>query len=193
MSLIPRTRVFSTQVKSGALREDWECYIRQEQCDKDRHRSTVHGHDKDSKRRRDRERVSCSSHSRWVSVSSRDKHSQLDSTSLYVILNSVPHVCTLSLYAFLFHSQMYKYKVCWAAVSIWIRQPIVNWFWISRMFYVLFLSLYLCDNLRGKTETEQRIGRLSVKHHERLFAKGEERRVQCWHQWGVIFHNDNTL
>lgn len=48
----------------------WECYIRQEMCYSYRGRTRQYGHDKESKRGRERDREDCSfSYNRWVSMS----------------------------------------------------------------------------------------------------------------------------
>lgn len=69
-SAVPGSRAFSAGMIDTV--KAWECHIWQdmeEKFDKDSNRYKEHGHDKDSKRGRDRERESCfSSHNRWVSV-----------------------------------------------------------------------------------------------------------------------------
>ncbi|XP_036969588.1 pre-mRNA 3'-end-processing factor FIP1 isoform X3 [Acanthopagrus latus] len=64
-SLIPRG--ISTGVIETA--KAWECYIRQEMCDSYRGRTRQYGHDKESKRGRERDREDCS-----FSYNSGEKH-----------------------------------------------------------------------------------------------------------------------
>lgn len=77
-SLIPRG--ISTGVIETA--KAWECYIRQEMCDSYRGRTRQYGHDKESKRGRERDREDCSfSYNRWFSMS--------DTYLVYLIFKSV--------------------------------------------------------------------------------------------------------
>ncbi|XP_044218705.1 pre-mRNA 3'-end-processing factor FIP1 isoform X2 [Thunnus albacares] len=65
-SAIPGSRASSAEMIDTA--KAWECHIWQdmeEKYDKDSNRHKEHGHDKDSKRGRDRERQSCPSHNSW--------------------------------------------------------------------------------------------------------------------------------